>query len=369
MHLARSTIGVVATARVPRRGVTLIELLIAIFVIGLLLAIVLPAVMASRESSRRAGCMSNLRQLGIGLASYEASLRTFPCGAVAGNGQSLAEMLLIGPSEMGFRTNGFALMLPYIGEQTLASRYDYKKGWDNQPSHVVDQVIPLLVCPSASHENPHSEPLLYDLLDGRVTFGITDYVFCKGVFDGWCVFPRKVRRDERGMFDISFLRGASGFAVRAAQITDGLSKTIAMGEGACGPAWPVCQGPGCTESLAGAYAMNAWAAQPNFRGFAAAGLALTSTFGSTMDAINKNPVTQTVVWAIPGDVAGLFDCHSSTDWRGDGRAIGESHTSGFRSDHPGGALLLFADGSVQFLEESIDHRLFRNLSTIQGAEN
>ena len=354
-----------------RRAVTLIEVLVALFIVGILTALLLPAVMSARESARRSQCQSHLRQLGVALSSYESSQGTFPCGAIAGTGQSLAELLLVGPDEMGIRTTGFALLLPHMGEDTLAAFYDFRRGWDRQPPQVVDQVIPILVCPSASHDNPFSQPRLdrFLELENGTTFGITDYAFCKGVFDGWCVFPRNVRRDERGMFDVSFLRGATGFAIRAAEITDGLSNTIALGEAACGPSWPVCQGPGCIQPATGCLAMNAWAVQPNFRDIALAGLALTSTFGSTIDPINKKPVTQTVVWASPGDVDDILLCRCSTDGRAEGRPTGMGQTSGFRSDHPHGALFLYADGSVHFLEASAELGVLQALSTIQGHEN
>jgi prepilin-type N-terminal cleavage/methylation domain-containing protein/prepilin-type processing-associated H-X9-DG protein len=346
------------------RGLTLIELLVALIIIGMLLAILLPAVMAAREAARRSQCANNLRQVGIALSSYHSTLSSFPAGAIIGSGQSLEELLVIGPDEVGFHASGFALLLSYLGEESLARRYVLSRGWNSQPQGVVDQVIQVLVCPSASHANPFTEPLFESLFEVGGSFGVTDYIFCKGVFDGWCLFPRLAPSNERGMFDVSFKDGPSSLAVRAAEIGDGLSNTVAMEEGACGAGWPVCQGRDCVSPIDGSEASNAWAAQPNFRDYALAGLALTSTFGCTIDAINKNPVTQTVVWAVPGHARDLMRCRSSLiSTEGDGF---KHQTSGFRSDHRGGANFLYADGAVHFIDGSIEMDAYRELSTING---
>ena len=79
-------------------------------------------------------------------------------------------------------------------------------------------------------------------------------------------------------------------------------------------------------------------------------------FGTTLEPLNKSPVTDTVL-----DVAAVFDCRSSVD--------GGSHrTSNFRSSHAGGAHFLYADGGVRFVAESIAMPVYRAASTIAGAE-
>jgi prepilin-type processing-associated H-X9-DG protein len=256
-------------------------------------------------------------------------------------------------------------LLPHLEQTALHSAYNFSRRWDKQRDHIVDQVIPVFVCPSASHDNPYTVAGLEVFFDVGNTFGLSDFIFCKGVFDGWCLYPSIVPKDERGMFDASFLGGKTSFTVRASQITDGLSNTLAMGEGACG--WPVCAGVDCSHD-SGSISANAWAGQPNFADVAQHGLLMTSTFGSTIEPLNKRPVTQTVVDAVPGNAAGVFTCACSTDWNQTGRKTAKGQTSGFRSDHPGGAQFLYADGSVQFVQESVDLAVYRQQSTIQGKD-
>jgi prepilin-type processing-associated H-X9-DG protein len=77
----------------PRRGITLIEILVVVATIGILVALLIPAVQAAREAARRAQCSNNLRQFGLALASYQAALGAYPMG-LNGNGYSLHSMLL-----------------------------------------------------------------------------------------------------------------------------------------------------------------------------------------------------------------------------------------------------------------------------------
>src|SRR6188768_2802600 len=93
-----------------RKGFTLIELLVVIAIIGVLVALLLPAVQSARESSRRISCANNIKQFGLALTNYHDNFRTYPCG-------SMQDSPLHGPSSLFF-------MLPYIEQKAISDNYD-----------------------------------------------------------------------------------------------------------------------------------------------------------------------------------------------------------------------------------------------------
>lgn len=116
------------------------------------------------------------------------------------------------------------------------------------------------------------------------------------------------------------------------------------------------------------WAYQAWLAmEPGNASQSARGFLVASAFGCTLEPLNKNPVTD--AWA---DVDALDDCRkslpSAAGTRGPTTQGGPHSTPNFRSDHPGGANFLFADGSVHFLDENIDMLVYQRLSTHQGGE-
>jgi prepilin-type N-terminal cleavage/methylation domain-containing protein/prepilin-type processing-associated H-X9-DG protein len=124
------------------RGFTLVELLVVIAIIGILVALLLPAVQAAREAARRLQCVNNLKQMGLALQNYEGTYRSFPPGST-------------GPPSTAaptppYRHGWVAMTLPWIEQGSLKDRYDMNANWyDPGNSGVI--VIPLDVyhCPSA----------------------------------------------------------------------------------------------------------------------------------------------------------------------------------------------------------------------------
>lgn len=330
-------------------GLTLIELLVVVAIIGLLVGLLIPAVQASRESARRTQCTNNLRQFGIALIHYETAHQKFPVGTRAS----------IGTDGLQFYENANYLLLPYFELESLQQLYDKNKPWEGQSPDVSSRVIEAFVCPSNSKQNPGNRAILGAFGYNEV-YGTTDYLYCKGVTDAWCFSNREltagdIPSTERGMFDLNF-------AAPLRQITDGASKTIAMGEGAGGPAWPVCHVTGCTvpyEDANGSIvdASIAWiVGEPNNDVFLSKGLIATSIYACTMEPMNKKPVTATMVSSLE-----WFNCKSS--------AKGGPHsTSNFRSDHTGGCNFLTVDGAVRFFRQGVDMQVYRALSTLRGGE-
>lgn len=407
-----------------RAGFTLIELLVVIGIIGILIALLLPAVQAAREAARGMQCRNKLKQLGIALQHYHSTTGSFPSGACFGSYIDPPDVTTLRLGIVGFYSTGFAMLLPYMEEESILNAYNQNLAWYQQSEAVGSAAVNSFVCPSASHDNPTNDAYVENLIGEWETalsttslslgrrFGLTDYIFCKGATDSWCLTPSRVltwldRKElppddftrpgsgprhvltyqERGMFDLSFpveyTYPGGSFACREAQIKDGLSHTIAIGEGACGETWQLCRDVGlpgsgtytlspCTDVAtvssdphvrdadpAPVYQM--WFASPKARlpGFK---LVQASIFGCTVEEMNKNPVTPTLIGF------DLFACRPTWDFYniGSGTDSGD-RTSNFRSDHPGGANFVFADGSVHFLQEEIDIIAYRALSTIAGS--
>jgi prepilin-type N-terminal cleavage/methylation domain-containing protein/prepilin-type processing-associated H-X9-DG protein len=372
-------------------GFTLIELLVVIATIGILVALLLPAIQSAREGARRSQCQNNLKQLGLALQLYHGQLTSYPTGLIVNVDLSKG---VLNADFLGWSGNGLTMILPYLEEQNVHDLYDPRKDWTKQGSIVASTVIASFNCPSNPSDTVRFEPALTKVFqmngwDVGDTFGLTDYVLCRGVTDSWCIpqlvdaakfrVSQRIPKDEAGIF---------GFRTyRERQVVDGLSRTILMGEGAGGDTHQLCgefaaHEPNgsripCTSphrNSAGQTwnADNGWFTVPNVRTFAfqfsPGGFLAGSTFACTLEPMNRRYTTDTMI--VPSTL-GFSICTPSIDWKVDnfgGRFPGQHRTSNFRSDHIGGCNFLFGDGSVQFIEEDIDMSLYRALSTHAGSE-
>ena len=340
-------------------GFTLIEVLVVIAVISVLVALLLPAIQQAREAARRASCTNNLRQFGIALHQYHNALRTFPAGALPVN---TSELTGNGSAASGGAT-AHLMLLPYFEEANLHELNRSDLAWSAQGA-AFGTVIPSFVCPATSGDNPFPYTTGSDFSDpsGFMPFGATNYLFCKGVTDAWCLTPRDVLKSERGMFD--FL-----WAVPVRKVTDGQSNTFAMGEGATGMAWPIASITTSTQSdrtvSSGRPINQTWAV---FSIAIASIDQFSSPVACTLEPLNKSPVT-------PSALVGILspsDCNKSLPSAAGTAGLttngGPSLTSNFRSDHIGGGNFLFADSSVHFITAAIDMLTYQQLSTMAGDE-
>jgi len=131
-----------APARAARQAFTLVELLVVIAIIGVLIALMLPAVNAAREAGRRTVCRNNLMQVSIALQHYDASFDMLPPGTINPTGPIRNE-------PQGTHLSWITQILPQLGHQAIARHIDYRVGaYDRQNRRVADTIVSTLRCPS-----------------------------------------------------------------------------------------------------------------------------------------------------------------------------------------------------------------------------
>ena len=323
-----------------RDAFTLVELLVVIAIIGTLVALLLPAVQAAREAARRSSCANNLKQFGVALHNYAAAHDSFPAGQEAD----------IPYSPFTARASANAILLPYFEQAALADLYDLSKQYWDQGDDVVEHQIELFTCPSNGSQLFVSSKFQEFGLPIGDTFATSDYAYSYGYLDAWC-FALEYAEAEVGVF-------VAGKGAKLSQITDGLSNTFAMGEAAGGEHWPACLGIECKEPTDSIIETNfPWVIGGIPEDIMLPEIVTSSIYGSTVEKLNKWPVTSTLLISSSQD-----DCRSSFS--------GGPHTmSNFRSDHPGGGNFLHCDGSVSMIVEDIDLELYRAKSTRAAADN
>ena len=189
------------TTRSRRLAFTLVEILVVIAIVGVLVALLLPAAQAARESARRAQCANKLRQLGLALLDHHDAQGSFPAGVI-----SRSENFQDGDH------SGFVALLPHLEQRGLHDAYDRESTWRSPQNLALAQTsVAVLQCPSSPSEVPQP---------GAISGAATDYAFSKGPRAFLCAEPA-----GGGLFDVN-----SSF--RIAEVVDGLSHTWAMGEAA-----------------------------------------------------------------------------------------------------------------------------------------
>ena len=179
-------------------GFTLVELLVVIAIIGILIAMLLPAVQSIRESARRTECMNNIRQLGIGVTSYESAHSAFP------------------PSHTN-RYTWAAVLLPYIEQKNIADIYDYDVSWNHAKNQdAITKVVKTYICPS----NPNGATLWDDIGSGKRS-AVGDYAAISSVSPE--IYKLGYARPV-GNLRAALTHGNNPTEIR--DIIDGLSNTI-----------------------------------------------------------------------------------------------------------------------------------------------
>lgn len=314
-----------------QRGFTLIELLVVIAIIAVLVALLLPAVQQAREAARRSQCKNNLKQLGIACHAYVEVFGVLPngsgipnapnnyCTSVSGLPNDQCTPWTTGRHQKG---SAFVKLLPYIDQAPLYELIPWEGAVDDWFFNSNGQIyrrhqVPTLLCPS-------------DTISVNLDRAHTNYYFSMGAQvisaqGGWCTgYPGNTfgtgSSGHASTNDPNAISGVVGryvWSARFADVTDGLTNVIMIGEGR----------PNCHDHGAGGWFHgNAW-------------------WAATTAPLNYNTCQ-----GEPGYVAN--SCNSWNNWM----------TSwGFKSRHVGGAHFLMCDGSVRFITESIDYVNYQRL--------
>jgi prepilin-type N-terminal cleavage/methylation domain-containing protein len=330
-----------------RGGFTLVELLVVIAIIGILVALLLPAIQSAREAARRSQCTNQLRQVAVGLLNYESNNRKLPMAT------SYAP-----PGDAKRKQNGLpwpVLIMPYLEEAAIRDQIETIREslpaaaptllQTNQAKSLVSRPVPLFICPS---DEMSAEPVLRTRENYpewnptevagnwyNVSIGPTDADGCElcpyengqpalwccrgcswGARDAgewpWCVDPEARRGVSGGMF-VRYPK-----AYKLSDVTDGLSHTVMVGET----------------------------------------LPHDSLFTGLYN-LNKGSVSS---HAVPLNFSGPL----STDNGQTNTFLQWSKTLGFKSDHAGGVNLAMGDASVHFVSETIDQRIYSALGSRAG---
>jgi prepilin-type N-terminal cleavage/methylation domain-containing protein/prepilin-type processing-associated H-X9-DG protein len=334
--------------RSASRAFTLVELLVVIAIIGILVALLLPAIQAAREAARRTECVNNAKQVALAMQNYHDTYKIFPPAALwRTNGAAInldhpngwqsgegvnsdaggGKWVYYGPSYL-------VMLLPFIEQQSLHDRFDPNVSTaepaPNPNAEVRAAFIGSLVCPSDAFATENNPLNRYNGPWARTSYGIN----CgKNVGGGWLHSTRwdLVNADRRGV-------GGNGGAANMAQVIDGTSTTIAI--------WEIRAGSH-TNDPRGVWALG--------RGVKVGGCDLQGDCWGINDLHGGNPddVHECVAqWETK------MPCWSG----GDGQ-------HGPKSLHPGGCHAAMVDGSCRFIDENVDQvTVVRALNSIAGSE-
>jgi prepilin-type N-terminal cleavage/methylation domain-containing protein/prepilin-type processing-associated H-X9-DG protein len=325
------------------RGFTLVELLVVIAIIGVLVALLLPAVQSAREAARRTSCNNKLKQSALALHNYESTYKALPSRQMGSGALNLVNAT---PRTHSLVLAGWTALLPYTEQQAL---YEQIYSMPHQP--FADNVWTLaapahLQCPS---DNGKADPN-----PGRVVRGYTSYAFCNGDdYTGSQAGP-----DERTnaalaaqMLPIK-VRGIFGrhSYTRLAEITDGTSNTIALGERSR---------PNKVNDK-GACAVDASANPSNYVPLSCRALLAGGTYinSATMFTSDNAPGYR---WAAGNAyfaaMSTILPPNSAVCVFGNSGSISAHLFPGIwsaTSEHPGGVQVAMADGSVRFVNDNIN---------------
>ena len=330
------------------RAFTLVELLVVIAIIGILVALLLPAVQSAREAARRIQCTNQMKQLGLAIINYESSNRELPPAFTPNwNGTPLAGACGAEVDGKAAQSNGraphyyIAFILPYMERGTLYDEIDFNRSWNSRfadtgrrPNReIAATILGELFCPSAPTSGERADQQKILGAGGVIDVGVAacDYHTAVTIADeGFCANVDSGLAQPRNLEDLDGMM--RGLPIPLRQVTDGLSNTFMLFEDAGRPL-AYKKGRLGSEVLPSgelsikAFQGGAWADPDNY-------FILLNVGGAGEDP--------------ECGFTTLFNCSNEDE---------------IYSFHVGGANFLYGDGSVHFHGEDLNNELFITLFT------
>ncbi|MDZ4659425.1 MAG: DUF1559 domain-containing protein [Bythopirellula sp.] len=342
-------------------GFTLVELLVVIAIIGVLVALLLPAIQAAREAARRSQCTNNMKQIGLGLQNYYSATGHFPPGALMFEGSAWS-IYLLPYLEQGAAFAGLEIGETRAGNNQWASENEYtdatKLGPDYRNVQIIETVIDTYRCPSMglpAHQLDRSSVGWWVM--NRVP---ASYI---GVATGLQrkQFPSYFLRGREAPPEAAFYQGADGVlygihkdedssdkGMKIQRIEDGTSNTVIVGETwhdivteeKFGPNGEPAAGNRKDHWWGGSDDIDTTLGNNDVRD-------LSEFLGSTAVAINYHRTPE----------ENQKFCQSSTDSRCQALQLA------FGSEHPQSVNMSFCDGHVENVAEDVDEKVWSDYGT------